>query len=503
MATEKSENTRIENDVNYDTAAKFLKSIDHLSENKNSELLTCKVIDKLENVIEEQDSISGSQYNRDIENIAHNNEEHNVLRLKDDSEAWNINQIHHKLTRFHSDQIVCKTNDTKCHVCNKNFQSNKALRGHQKSHRNKARSKVVNKTEAQENCRYKCKLCGDIFLHEEYLHKHMNREVSCRDKEIILRESLPAEIIKYKDKRTGEEIEVSVTDILQSVDFGNKAFKCPVCQQEHKQGSHLTKHIMCKHSKSKPHACQFCKRRFKFQCNMDIHKLQQHEELIKSVSCDYCKKSYISEEKLKHHLLFKCPRNINQSFNCDTCSYVAKSKTKLEQHMNSHSGVQFPCEICGRKLATKSSLRTHLQALHALNNQFKCDVCGEEFKSSAQCASHHKTKHEKPQFYCSICKKSFREASYFRKHVLYHTNETPFTCEVRLTNCILMGSSICYNTLKLGWFTVYIQGPPGLQIRVCTGKSFFLFLNQTYFAGTQKTRLNETVLLSTQNTCFN
>ena len=43
----------------------------------------------------------------------------------------------------------------------------------------------------------------------------------------------------------------------------------------------------------------------------------------------------------------------------------------------------------------------------------------------------------------------------------------------------------------------------GLQIRVCIGKLFFLFLIQTYFVSTQKNRLNEKVLLSTQNTCLN
>ena len=34
-----------------------------------------------------------------------------------------------------------------------------------------------------------------------------------------------------------------------------------------------------------------------------------------------------------------------------------------------------------------------------------------------------------------------------------------------------------------------------------TEKIFFLILNQTYVMGTQKNRLNETVLLSTQNIC--
>ena len=41
----------------------------------------------------------------------------------------------------------------------------------------------------------------------------------------------------------------------------------------------------------------------------------------------------------------------------------------------------------------------------------------------------------------------------------------------------------------------------GLQIRVCIEKLFFS--SKTYVVGTQKKRLNETVLLSTQNTCLN
>ena len=43
----------------------------------------------------------------------------------------------------------------------------------------------------------------------------------------------------------------------------------------------------------------------------------------------------------------------------------------------------------------------------------------------------------------------------------------------------------------------------GLQIRVRTRKSFSYFSTKTYVEGTQKNRLVNTVLLSTQNTCLN
>ena len=43
----------------------------------------------------------------------------------------------------------------------------------------------------------------------------------------------------------------------------------------------------------------------------------------------------------------------------------------------------------------------------------------------------------------------------------------------------------------------------GPQIRVCNEKLFSYFSTKTYVVGTQKNRLNETVLLRTQNTCLN
>ena len=41
---------------------------------------------------------------------------------------------------------------------------------------------------------------------------------------------------------------------------------------------------------------------------------------------------------------------------------------------------------------------------------------------------------------------------------------------------------------------------PGLQIRVHIGKPFSFIFIKTYVVGTQKNRLDETALLSTQNT---
>ena len=69
-----------------------------------------------------------------------------------------------------------------------------------------------------------------------------------------------------------------------------------------------------------------------------------------------------------------------------------------------------------------------------------------------------------------------------------------------ITESLLMGRKESNQTNKQ---TKAIQHYQGLQIRVCIEKYFLYFSSKTYVVGTQKNRLNETVLLITQNTCLN
>ena len=57
-----------------------------------------------------------------------------------------------------------------------------------------------------------------------------------------------------------------------------------------------------------------------------------------------------------------------------------------------------------------------------------------------------------------------------------------------VTFWIIIGRKNCNSCLEAG-----------RQIRV----HFFIFSSKTYIVGTQKNRLNETVLMSTQNRCLN
>ena len=64
-------------------------------------------------------------------------------------------------------------------------------------------------------------------------------------------------------------------------------------------------------------------------------------------------------------------------------------------------------------------------------------------------------------------------------------------------------TNLILDTGSIGVGQNLFQAYAGLQIRVCTENYFSSFSTKTYVVGTRKNRLNETVLLSTRNTCLN
>lgn len=447
-------NIEVEDDIDYDTDDTVALDFNNLETEKNATLIFFTESSRSTEV-EQQNSdkqskakkvISDVDYNIFDENnselISDGNlqamkakfENLNTLRVKCDFEIIDSNSAIKKpnqLLRFDKEQIECSTANTTCDVCFKTFTSTKALRGHFNAHRNKELIKVATDKTADNQNQLKCKKCGKKFLLESQLNSHLSLTKSCRNKEVSLRESLPVELIKYRDTADGEGREITVWDLLQSVELGCTNCKCIVCQKVLKTSNNLLYHIMSTHSKAKPHSCKFCNKSFRYELTMDNHMLAVHKNLLTYISCDLCNKKCLSEEKLTIHKSFKCPKRIKQTFKCDTCGFTARARRQFECHLQSHAGIkEFTCEICAKKLSTKSSLNSHYQTVHTTDTPFKCNNCDKCFKTQAQMRLHQKTKHDKPKFHCEICNRSFQRSSYFKTHAVYHTNESPFTCEV-------------------------------------------------------------------------
>ena len=81
---------------------------------------------------------------------------------------------------------------------------------------------------------------------------------------------------------------------------------------------------------------------------------------------------------------------------CQICHMNFLTPSTLSAHYETvHRQRQgtFECDVCGKKLCSKSYLRQHLAAAHGVGDapKFECEVCDRRF-SSKQYLRHHITK---------------------------------------------------------------------------------------------------------------
>lgn len=120
-----------------------------------------------------------------------------------------------------------------------------------------------------------------------------------------------------------------------------------------------------------------------------------------------------------------------ESFSCDICGSNIKKKKDLLGHMkDKHSGIKHPCTICGKAFNRSSYLAIHMR-IHQDIRPFSCTECGNAFVTAGGLSFHMK-KHNNtmPQCPCVYCGKVFNRSGALAEHVLLHTGEMPFECSI-------------------------------------------------------------------------
>ncbi|CAJ1081589.1 zinc finger protein 436-like [Xyrichtys novacula] len=233
---------------------------------------------------------------------------------------------------------------------------------------------------------------------------------------------------------------------------------CDLCGKEFKCKSQLAVHFQT-HTGERPHLCDICGRKFSRQYQLKRHKILIHanrmngEENVTSdapYACDVCGKRLKSEAHLAAHARI---HSGDKPHHCSICLRSFQSATCLKQHhVRVHLRVrvneprvggrrkgsammkEFLCPVCSKVFRFRSLLASH-SLIHSEIRPYGCDFCSRSFRRLSHLKRHNEVVHANgarlPQsFICHICGKDKKCRSQLARHVIIHTGERPYACDL-------------------------------------------------------------------------
>ncbi|XP_061569068.1 zinc finger protein ZFP2-like [Cololabis saira] len=234
---------------------------------------------------------------------------------------------------------------------------------------------------------------------------------------------------------------------------------CDFCGKEFKCKSQLAIHFQT-HTGERPHLCDICGRKFGRQYQLKRHKILVHanhmdgeENLPPDAAfvCVVCGKRLKSEALLHAHARMHTG---DKPYRCSICLRSFQRAACLKQHharvhlkmkagdashaasrrRGSHAANTFPCSVCSKVFKFRSLLASH-SLIHSELRPFACDFCSRSFRRLSHLKRHREVVHANgarlPQsFVCHICGKDKKCRSQLARHVIIHTGERPFVCDL-------------------------------------------------------------------------
>ncbi|KAJ8665015.1 hypothetical protein QAD02_006677 [Eretmocerus hayati] len=143
---------------------------------------------------------------------------------------------------------------------------------------------------------------------------------------------------------------------------------------------------------------------------------------VKKFPCKICGKNFAQKSSLNLHI--ESHVDERPSFTCDECGTINKSKVHLRKHLKTmHCRTDYACEICGKSFTHQSSLKTHSKTHTLRPTSFSCKICDREFDREIYLKRHEIIHTNEKLFSCETCGKRFRRQSAWASHNVIHTVE--------------------------------------------------------------------------------
>lgn len=147
----------------------------------------------------------------------------------------------------------------------------------------------------------------------------------------------------------------------------------------------------------------------------DIEEYLIDHNKVKIFRCTYidCSKAFLTSSLLREHI--RIHSNKNQ---CDQCSYVAKSLSRLENHKlyRHQTERKYCCTICPKTFKLRGDLRAHVRR-HQIVEPYKCDKCDFETMTVEGLRTHLKLHYEFQEYVCHICERVFNRGNNLSRHL--------------------------------------------------------------------------------------
>ncbi|XP_012272964.1 uncharacterized protein LOC105695715 [Orussus abietinus] len=354
-----------------------------------------------------------------------------------------------KLT-FHLKSVHTTLRAYLCEDCGADFKNPASLR----HHRIRKHQAIGNKRE--------CPVCHKLvpfYSLSKHMHTHKAYTIQCPHCEKMFKNTstLKQHIRIHEDQRQyrcetcgvgfnrRDGLRLHTRVHLKADSRGLKECSCQVCGEKFPNHSMLVIHRNRLHKDGRQYTCHICNRSMISTRSLEWHMAHIHHEEVpgmpreevsgdsqkRRVSCHHCNKTFKTEMILRTHI--KNSHTEKEPTKCLDCDLYFTSEVRLRHHMMvAHNRLEgtLACPHCPKRFVNQLRLKTHMIS-HSEERPYTCEICGFNLKTKIQLIKHHQNRHsdERP-LQCRYCPWRCKQVSALVCHERTHTNERPYSCSV-------------------------------------------------------------------------
>ena len=191
-----------------------------------------------------------------------------------------------------------------------------------------------------------------------------------------------------EDKNQKGQLKVKVYGLKKMKQSKNRTYRCQKCGKKERSVHDLNEHHRTSHP---PLLCTECNKVFSVPSTFQVHQYEHQKQ--EKIPCNKCGRLFSFQGQLEQHKI------VHRTIRTHKCMYKGcerwfMRKADLVVHAESHSNIEYKCNICNSfttkvKKYWKEHVRNHENKL-----QYSCPQCGKKFQYRQQVSRHKAQEHK-------------------------------------------------------------------------------------------------------------